>query len=59
VQNILGITEPVVLPTTEQAENMVTSGWQASKEFDGAISNDDSTDTGASTKSSGGPFGLN
>jgi hypothetical protein len=30
VQNILGITEPVVLPTTEQAENMVTSGWQAS-----------------------------
>ncbi len=54
VQNILGITEPVVLPTTEQAENMVTSGWQASKVFDGAISNDDSTDTGASTKSSGG-----
>jgi hypothetical protein len=33
---------------------MVTSGWQASKVFDGAISNDDSTDTGASTKSSGG-----
>ena len=54
VQNILGITEPVVLPTTEQAENMVTSGWQASKVFDGAISNDDSTDTGASTKSSSG-----
>ncbi len=54
VQNILGITEPVVLPTTEQAENMVTSGWQASKVFDGAISNDDSTDTGASKKSSGG-----
>jgi hypothetical protein len=48
------LTEPVVLPTTEQAENMVTSGWQASKVFDGAISNDDSTDTGASKKSSGG-----
>jgi hypothetical protein len=27
-------TEAAVLPTTEQADNMIVSGWQASKEFD-------------------------
>jgi hypothetical protein len=34
VQNVLGTTESVVLPTTEQATNMVNSGWQANKVFD-------------------------
>ncbi|CAB9543325.1 hypothetical protein BROOK1789C_856, partial [Bathymodiolus brooksi thiotrophic gill symbiont] len=34
VQDVLGTTEAVVLPTTEQATNMVTSGWQANKVFD-------------------------
>jgi hypothetical protein len=34
VQSILGTTEAAVLPTTEQADNMIVSGWQASKVFD-------------------------
>jgi hypothetical protein len=68
VQNVLGTTESVVLPTTEQATNMVTSGWQANKVFDAVDTVDtkgkadtkdkadteDKADTDASKKSSGG-----
>jgi hypothetical protein len=49
VQDVLGTTEAVVLPTTEQATNMVTSGWQANKVFD-AVDTKDKADTEASTK---------
>jgi hypothetical protein len=34
VQSILGTTEAAVLLTTEQADNMIVSGWQTSKVFD-------------------------
>ncbi len=44
VQNVLGTTEAVVLPTTEQATNMVTSGWQTNKVFD-AVDTVDTVDT--------------
>ena len=44
VQDVLGTTEAVVLPTTEQATNMVTSGWQANKVFD-AVDTKDKADT--------------
>ena len=68
VQNVLGTTESVVLPTTEQATNMVTSGWQANKVFDAVDTVDtkgkadtkdkadteDKADTDASKKSSSG-----
>jgi hypothetical protein len=45
-----------VLPTTEQATNMVTSGWQANKVFDAVDTKDkadteDKADTDASKKS--------
>jgi hypothetical protein len=67
VQSILGTTEAAVLPTTEQADNMIVSGWQASKVFDTGNTintvnggntvntvNDGNNDTGISKKSSGG-----
>ena len=68
VQDVLGTTEAVVLPTTEQATNMVTSGWQANKVFDAVDTVDtkgkadtkdkadteDKADTDASKKSSSG-----
>ena len=59
VQDVLGTTDAVVLPTTEQATNMVTSGWQANKVFDAVDTKDkadteDKADTGASKKSSSG-----
>jgi cell fate (sporulation/competence/biofilm development) regulator YlbF (YheA/YmcA/DUF963 family) len=59
VQDVLGTTEAVVLPTTEQATNMVTSGWQANKVFDAVDTKDkadteDKADTDASKKSSSG-----
>jgi hypothetical protein len=68
VQNVLGTTEAVVLPTTEQATNMVTSGWQANKVFDAVdivdtkgkadtkdkADTEDKADTDASKKSSSG-----
>ncbi|CAC9611925.1 hypothetical protein [uncultured Gammaproteobacteria bacterium] len=53
VQDVLGTTEAVVLPTTEQATNMVNSGWQASKVFD-TVDTEDKADTDASKKSSSG-----
>jgi hypothetical protein len=67
VQSILGTTEAAVLLTTEQADNMIVSGWQTSKVFDTGNTintvnggntintvNGGNTDTGASKKSSGG-----
>jgi hypothetical protein len=67
VQSILGTTEAAVLLTTEQADNMIVSGWQTSKVFDAGNTintvnggntintvNGGNTDTGASKKSSGG-----
>ncbi len=67
VQSILGTTEAAVLPTTEQADNMIVSGWQASKVFDTGNTintvnggntvntvNAGNNDTGISKKSSGG-----
>jgi hypothetical protein len=33
VQDVLGAIEVAVLPTTEQGNNMVVSGWQESKVF--------------------------
>ncbi|CAC9578797.1 hypothetical protein [uncultured Gammaproteobacteria bacterium] len=53
VQNILGTTKTVTLPTTKQADNMIISGWQASKVFDGAGNGGD-TNTSENKKSSGG-----
>jgi hypothetical protein len=52
VQNILGTTKTVTLPTTKQADNMIISGWQASKVFDGAGNGGD-TNTSENKKSSG------
>ncbi|CAC9535571.1 hypothetical protein [uncultured Gammaproteobacteria bacterium] len=60
VQSILGTTEAAVLPTTEQVDNMIVSGWQVSKVFDTDTDNGGNNDTGnvsdtsASKKSSGG-----
>ncbi len=60
VQSILGTTEVAVLPTTEQVDNMIVSGWQVSKVFDTDTDNGGNNDTGnvsdtsASKKSSGG-----
>ncbi len=33
MQDVLGAIEVAVLPTTEQGNNMVVSGWQESKVF--------------------------
>ena len=60
LQSILGTTEAAVLPTTEQVDNMIVSGWQVSKVFDTDTDNGGNNDTGnvsdtsASKKSSGG-----
>ncbi|SHE22141.1 hypothetical protein BBROOKSOX_87 [Bathymodiolus brooksi thiotrophic gill symbiont] len=67
VQSILGTTEAAVLLTTEQADNMIVSGWQTSKVFDTGNTintvnggntvntvNAGNNDTGISKKSSGG-----
>jgi hypothetical protein len=60
VQSILGTTEAAALPTTEQVDNMIVSGWQVSKVFDTDTDNGGNNDTGnvsdtsASKKSSGG-----
>jgi hypothetical protein len=55
VQDVLGTTEAVVLPTTEQATHMLASGWQANKVFDTEDTKPDTQpDTNASEKSSGG-----
>jgi hypothetical protein len=57
VQNILGTTKTVTLPTTKQADNMIISGWQASKVFDGAGNGGD-TNTSENKKSSGGGMNI-